>query len=199
MPRRLRVWMVSTLFGGKEKWRPEPSSKNVGGRAGLLSVEIRILDERVREWGLPSYHSEMAAGIDLFACVEQEIDVEPQAPALLVSSGISLHIGHPGFMGLVVPRSGLGHRSGLVLGNLVGVHDADYSGPLLISVWNRSPAGSAPVRIMPGDRIAQLLFVPIARPALRLVDAFSNDSVRGDGGFGSTGIVPYAGQGSTND
>jgi dUTP pyrophosphatase len=166
---------------------------------GLLSVEIRILDDRVREWGLPNYHSEMAAGIDLFACVEQEIDIEPQVPALFVSSGISVHIAYPGFMGLIVPRSGLGHRSGLVLGNLVGVVDADYSGPLLMSVWNRSPSGSAPVRIRPGDRIAQLLFVPVARPALRFVATFSKDSARGDRGFGSTGIVPYAGQGLPND
>jgi dUTP pyrophosphatase len=156
-------------------------------RARLLSVEIRILDERVREWGLPNYYSEMAAGIDLFACVDQEIDVQPQVPALLVPSGISVHISHPEFMGLVVPRSGLGHRSGIVLGNLVGVIDADYKGPLLISVWNRSPSGSAPVTIRPGDRIAQLLFVPVARPTLSFVDTFSKDSARGDRGFGSTG------------
>lgn len=153
----------------------------------LPNVEVRILDERVREWGLPRYHSEMAAGIDLFACLEQSLDLEPQVPALLVSSGIAVHIGDPGFVGLVVPRSGLGHRSGLVLGNLIGVIDADYNGPLLISVWNRSVLGSPPVRITPGDRIAQLLFVPVARPILRFVEAFSKDSERGDGGFGSTG------------
>ncbi|MGD0473790.1 MAG: hypothetical protein ABSB70_11340 [Candidatus Velthaea sp.] len=92
---------------------------------GLLSVEVRILDERVREWGLPKYHSEMAAGIDLFACLEHHVNIEPQAPALLVPPGIAVHIGDAGYAGLVVPRSGLGHRSGLVLGNLVGVIDAD--------------------------------------------------------------------------
>jgi dUTP pyrophosphatase len=154
---------------------------------GLLHVEVRILDERVREWGLPKYHSALAAGIDLFACLDGDMDVEPQAQALLVPSGLSVHIGDPGFVGLVVPRSGLGHRSGLVLGNLVGVIDADYNGPLLISVWNRSVAGSMPVRIKPGDRIAQLIFVPIARPILNFVDSFSKDSERGSGGFGSTG------------
>jgi dUTP pyrophosphatase len=153
----------------------------------LPNVEVRILDERVREWGLPRYHSEMAAGVDLFACVEECTDLEAQAPALLVPSGISVHIGDPGFVGLVLPRSGLGHRSGLVLGNLVGVIDADYNGPLLVSVWNRSALGSLPVRIEPGDRIAQLLFVPVARPMLAFVETFSKDSERGDGGFGSTG------------
>jgi dUTP pyrophosphatase len=154
---------------------------------GLLSVEVRILDERVREWGLPTYHSEMAAGIDLFACLDHHVDIEPQAPALLVPSGISVHIGDAAFVGLVVPRSGLGHRSGIVLGNLVGVIDADYKGPLLVSAWNRSAPGSLPVRIQPGDRIAQLIFVPVARPSFSVVEVFSKDSDRGEGGFGSTG------------
>lgn len=153
----------------------------------LSSVEVRILDDRVREWGLPRYQSDMAAGVDLFACIDGEIAVEPQAPALLVSSGLAVHIGNPGFVGIVVPRSGLGHRSGLVLGNLVGVVDADYTGPILLSVWNRSAAASAPIRIKPGDRIAQLIFVPIARPTMSFVDVFSSDSERGAGGFGSTG------------
>lgn len=154
---------------------------------GLLSVEVRILDERIREWGLPTYHSEMAAGIDLFACLDHHVDIEPQAPALLVPSGISVHIGDAAFVGLVVPRSGLGHRSGIVLGNLVGVIDADYTGPLLISVWNRNPPGTPPVPIRPGDRIAQLVFLPIVRPVFELVADFSRDSERGGGGFGSTG------------
>ena len=155
--------------------------------SGLLSVEVRILDERVREWGLPAYHSDMAAGIDLYACLEHHIDLEPQAPAHLIASGISVHIGDAGFVGLVVPRSGLGHRSGGVLGNLVGVIDADYKGPLLISTWNRSAPGSPPVRIEPGDRIAQLIVVPVARPSFSVVEVFSKDSSRGEGGFGSTG------------
>jgi dUTP pyrophosphatase len=170
-----------------------------GDAHGLLSIEIKILDERVRAWGLPAYHSEMAAGIDLFACVENAIDIEPQVPSRLVSSGISVHIGDPGFMGLVVPRSGLGHRSGLVLGNLVGVIDADYTGPLMISVWNRSPAGSPPVPIAPGDRIAQLLFVPIVRPQLTFVEDFSRATRRGSGGFGSTGHAIVGGKPTSDE
>jgi dUTP pyrophosphatase len=151
------------------------------------TVEVRILDERIREWGLPKYHSEMAAGIDLLACVEKPVPLEPGAAALLVPSGISVHIGDPDVAGLIVPRSGLGHRSGVVLGNLVGVLDADYTGPLLISVWNRNPPGSDPIVINPGDRIAQLLFVPVLRPIFELVTTFSKDTERGGGGFGSTG------------
>jgi dUTP pyrophosphatase len=151
------------------------------------TVELIVLDERVREWGLPKYHSEMAAGVDLFACTEGPIALEPQSAAVLIPSGISVHIGDAGIAGVIVPRSGLGHRSGVVLGNLVGVLDADYTGPLLISTWNRSPAGSAPIVIRPGDRIAQLLFIPVLRPVFKLVTAFTNDTERGVGGFGSTG------------
>jgi dUTP pyrophosphatase len=151
------------------------------------TVELKILDERVCEWGLPKYHSEMAAGIDLFACTDGPIALEPQSAAVLIPAGISVHIGDPNIAGIIVPRSGLGHRSGIVLGNLVGVLDADYTGPLLISTWNRSPAGSAPIAINPGDRIAQLLFVPVLRPAFSLVTTFTKDTERGVGGFGSTG------------
>jgi dUTP pyrophosphatase len=151
------------------------------------TVELMILDERVREWGLPKYHSAMAAGVDLFACTETPIVLEPQAAAVLIPSGISVHIGDAGIAGIIVPRSGLSHRSGVVLGNLVGVLDADYTGPLMISTWNRSPAGSAPVVINPGDRIAQLLFVPVLRPIFELVTTFTKDTERGGGGFGSTG------------
>jgi len=151
------------------------------------SVELRILDERIRAWGLPQYHSEMAAGVDLFACIDAPVALEPQAAALLIPAGIAVHIGDASIAGIIVPRSGLGHRSGVVLGNLVGVLDADYTGPLLISTWNRSPLGSAPIVINPGDRIAQLLFVPVLHPAFSLVETFTNDTQRGGGGFGSTG------------
>jgi dUTP pyrophosphatase len=150
-------------------------------------VEVKILDERVREWGLPRYQSEMAAAVDLFACLDARLVLAPHAPAHLVSSGIAVSIGDPHIAGLIVPRSGLGHGKGLVLGNLVGVLDADYSGPLMISVWNRSAPGSEPIAIDPGDRIAQLLFVPVIRPLFRVVSEFSNVTVRGAGGFGSTG------------
>lgn len=154
---------------------------------GLASVELRILDERIIGWGIPRYHSDMAAGIDLLACIDEPLSLEPQAPAVLVSSGVAIYIGDPHVAGVIVPRSGLGHRQGLVMGNTVGIVDADYTGPVMISLWNRSAAGSVPVTIAPGDRIAQLLFVPIVRPHVRIVSEFSKQTARSSGGFGSTG------------
>jgi dUTP pyrophosphatase len=152
-----------------------------------VRVELKVLDERLRGWGLPSYQSEMAAAIDLFACVDAPLVVAPQSAAQFVPAGIAIHIGEPNVAAIIVPRSGLGHKKGLVLGNLVGVIDADYTGPVMISVWNRSEIGSAPIVIEPGDRIAQLMFVPVLRPVFDVVDEFSLASVRGGGGFGSTG------------
>jgi len=150
-------------------------------------IEMRILDARIHTWGLPRYQSEMAAAVDLFACVEEPLVLEPQSPAQLVSSGVALHIGDPRIAAIVVPRSGLGHRTGLVMGNLVGVVDADYTGPVMISVWNRNAAGSEPIVICPGDRIAQMIFVPVLRPRFVVVEEFTRTSARGEGGFGSTG------------
>jgi dUTP pyrophosphatase len=150
-------------------------------------IEVKVLDPRLQTWGLPRYQTAMAAGIDLHACLEQDLDVAPGSPAALVPSGLAIHIADPGIAAVVLPRSGLGHKSGLVLGNLVGLIDADYTGPLMISVWNRAAPGTSPLRIRPGDRIAQLVFVPILRPQFRVVDAFSAESDRGAGGFGSTG------------
>ena len=146
-----------------------------------------MLDERVRAWGLPRYQSEMAAAVDLFACLDQALVIAPQSPAQFVPAGIAIHIGDPNVAAIIVPRSGLGHKKGLVLGNLVGVLDADYMGPVMISVWNRSETGSAAIVIEPGDRIAQLMFVPVVRPAFDVVDEFTAPSARGAGGFGSTG------------
>ena len=156
-------------------------------RNGAGPIEVRVLDERLRTWGLPRYQSAMAAAIDLYACVEGPVSLEPQGPAQLIPSGIALHIADPDVAAIVVPRSGLGHRKGLVLGNLVGVIDADYLGPVMISVWNRCAAGSEPIVIEPGERIAQMLFVPIVRPRFAVVEEFSQSSERGAGGFGSTG------------
>jgi dUTP pyrophosphatase len=152
-----------------------------------LAIEVKILDPRIHEWGLPRHHSEMAAAIDLFACVDAALSIAPDTPAHLIPAGIAIHIGDPGYAALIVPRSGLGHRAGLVMGNLVGVLDADYMGPVMISVWNRNPPGSQPVVVQPGDRIAQMLFVPVARPRFTVVDSFSSQSARGAAGFGSTG------------
>jgi dUTP pyrophosphatase len=161
-------------------------------------IEVRILDDRLTQWGLPRYHSEDAAAIDLLACVDEPLVLAPQSPAQLVSSGIAIHIGDPGLTAIVVPRSGLGHRSGLVIGNLIGIIDADYLGPVMISAWNRSAPGTEPVVINPGDRIAQMLFVPVVRPRFAVVEAFSRVTTRGAGGFGSTGN-DRAGAKSTND
>jgi len=155
-----------------------------------LTVELKILDPRLPGWGFPHYGSSLAAGLDLHACLDAPIELLPQAPAVLVPAGIAFRIGDAEWCGLVLPRSGLGHREGLVLGNGVGVIDADYEGPLLISVWNRNPPASNPaLRIAPGDRIAQLVFTRIARAEFSLVEAFSQSGDRQAGGFGSTGVA----------
>jgi dUTP pyrophosphatase len=154
-----------------------------------LKVELKILDPRLEDWGFPRYGSPLAAGLDLHACVDAPLGIEPQAPAVLVPSGIAFRIGDPDWCGLVLPRSGLGHRQGLVLGNAVGLIDADYEGQLMISVWNRNPpGGAAPITIEPGDRIAQLVFTRVARPEFAVVEAFSTTGERQSGGFGSTGV-----------
>ena len=150
-------------------------------------IELRILDVRLSAWGLPDYQSPLAAGIDLLACLEAPIAIEPQAPAQLVPTGLAMHMDNSAFCALILPRSGLGHKKGLVLGNGTGVIDADYMAEVFVSVWNRNPAGEA-IIIHPGDRIAQMLFVPVLRPQFRLVETFSQSSERGLGGFGSTGV-----------
>ncbi len=152
-----------------------------------MKIAVKILDDRLQAWGLPTYQSDMAAGIDLHACIDAPLSLAAQSPAQLISAGIALHIGDVSVAALIVPRSGLGHRHGLVVGNLVGVIDADYTGPIMVSAWNRSAAGSAPVVINPGDRIAQMLFVPVLRPVFEVVDDFATVTARGAGGFGSTG------------
>ena len=129
----------------------------------------------------------MAAAIDLHACLDAPLHLAAQSPAELIPAGIALHMGESGMAALIVPRSGLGHRHGLVVGNLVGVIDADYTGPILVSAWNRSAPGTPPIVIQPGDRIAQMIFVPILRPAFTVVDSFTRSTARGAGGFGSTG------------
>ena len=129
----------------------------------------------------------MAAGIDLHACLDAKLHLAPQSPAVLVPAGIALHMADPGMAALIVPRSGLGHKRGLVVGNLVGVIDADYIGPIMVSLWNRASPGTEAIVIEPGDRVAQMLFVPVLRPNFSVVEAFSRSTARGAGGFGSTG------------
>ena len=154
-----------------------------------MKIELKILDPRLAGWGFPNWGSELAAGLDLHACLDEPLIVKPQAPAALVSAGIAFRIGDPGWCGLVLPRSGLGHRRGLVLGNAIGVIDADYEGPCLISAWNRNPEHSGhTIEIQPGDRIAQLVFTRIERPQFAIVSSFSRKGGRQQSGFGSTGV-----------
>jgi len=151
------------------------------------TIELLILDARLREWGLPDYQSPMAAAIDLHACVDTTLEIPAGSPALLIPTGFALHIADASIAALIAPRSGMGHKRGLVLGNGIGVLDADYTGQVMVSAWNRNAAGTPPIRIEPGERIAQLMFVPILRPTFSVVPAFTQDSERGAGGFGSTG------------
>jgi dUTP pyrophosphatase len=150
-------------------------------------VEVKVLDLRLREWGLPHYHSEMAAAIDLHACIDEPVILAPGTPAQLISAGIAIHMNNPHMVAVIVPRSGLGHKKGLVLGNLQGVIDADYLGTIMISAWNRNAPGTDPIVINSGERIAQMMFLPILRPVFKTVDDFSGTSERGADGFGSTG------------
>ena len=147
------------------------------------SLQIKLLDPRFGDsWPLPAYATEASAGMDLRAALEVPLALEP-GDAALVPSGVAIHIGDPNLCAVILPRSGLGHRHGIVLGNGTGLIDADYQGPLLISVWNR---GREAFTIQPGDRIAQLVLLPIARVTLEVVDTFAA-SARGAGGFGHTG------------
>jgi dUTP pyrophosphatase len=150
----------------------------------MIDVELKILDPRLgTDIPLPAYATEGSAAMDLRAAPEGPLTLAPGESAL-VPTGLAIHIGDSGWCAQILPRSGLGHKHGLVLGNLVGLIDADYQGPLMISCWNR---GTQSFTMNPGDRIAQLIFVPVARARLCTVDAF-DPSARGQGGFGSTGV-----------
>ena len=146
-----------------------------------LNIDVRILDERLRQH-MPAYATPGSAGLDLRACLDAPLTLAPGAWEL-VRAGMAIHIGDPGYAALILPRSGLGHKSGIVLGNLVGLIDSDYQGELMMSVWNRSPA---PFTIEPLERVAQLIIVPVMQAGFRVVDAFA-PSARGEGGYGSTG------------
>jgi deoxyuridine 5'-triphosphate nucleotidohydrolase len=146
-------------------------------------IDLKVLDPRVEsEFGLPSYATSGSAGLDLRACLDQALVLEPGSTELL-PTGIAIHIGNPGLAAVILPRSGLGHKHGIVLGNLVGLIDSDYQGQLYVSCWNR---GKQTFTIEPGDRIAQLVIVPVVQAEFRVVDSFS-ESDRAEGGFGSTG------------
>ena len=130
------------------------------------TIEIKLLDPRLEDWGLPSYQTAHAAAIDLHACLDEALTLSPGAPPVLISAGFAVHIAAPHIAALVLPRSGMGHKRGLVLGNLVGLIDPDYTGPIMVSAWNR---GGEPVSLTPGERCAQMMFVPVWRPVLRAV------------------------------
>ncbi|MAL04122.1 MAG: dUTP diphosphatase [Arenimonas sp.] len=148
-----------------------------------VEIEFKCLDGRLgTEFPLPDYATAHSAGMDLRAMIDAPLELAP-GEAELVPTGLAIHIGDPGLCATILPRSGLGHKHGLVLGNLVGLIDADYQGPLMVSLWNR---GKKPLTISPGDRVAQLVFLPVARAVLRQVDEFER-SARGEGGFGHTG------------
>lgn len=146
-------------------------------------VQVRILDPRLdADYPMPAYATLGSAGLDLRACVDEPLTLAP-GDTELVPSGIAVHMGDTGMAGMILPRSGLGHKHGLVLGNLVGLIDSDYQGQIFISCWNR---GRGDFTIEPGERIAQLVFVPVLHPTLEVVDTFT-ESERGSGGFGHSG------------
>ena len=149
----------------------------------MTNIQLRILDERIGdEFPGPAYATEGSAGIDLRACLPGPLELVPGATEL-VPSGLAVHIADPDLAAVVLPRSGLGHKHGIVLGNLVGLIDSDYQGEILISCWNR---GFQSFTIEPGERIAQMVFVPVVQPTLEVVDSFT-PSARADGGFGHSG------------
>ena len=147
----------------------------------MTTIDLKVLDPRMAD-ALPAYATAGSAGLDLRACTDGPLVIEP-GQATLIPTGIALHIGDPGLAAMILPRSGLGHKHGIVLGNLVGLIDSDYQGPLMVSCWNR---GQAAFTVQPMDRIAQLVIVPVVQARFRQVQEF-NASDRGEGGFGSTG------------
>ena len=146
-----------------------------------MQVDLKILDERVRAF-LPAYATAGSAGLDLRACLDAPLTLQP-GDAQLIPTGLAMHLAHPGYAEMILPRSGLGAKNGIVLGNLVGLIDSDYQGPLMVSCWNR---GRDAFTINPLDRIAQMIIVPVVQAQFRVVEGFDASS-RGEGGFGSTG------------
>lgn len=146
-------------------------------------IDLKVLDSRIgNQFPLPAYATEGSAGLDLRACLDEALTVEP-GQTHLVPTGLAIHINDPGLAATILPRSGLGHKHGIVLGNLVGLIDSDYQGQLMVSVWNR---GQDTFTIEPGDRIAQLVFVPVVQAEFNIVEDF-DATQRGEGGFGHSG------------
>lgn len=161
----------------------ENSATVLDNAVQTASIQVKVLDARIgKAFPLPRYETTDAAGLDLRACLDTSLTIEP-GQTHLIPTGISIYIGNPHIAAVILPRSGLGHKHGLVLGNLVGLIDADYQGPLMVSCWNR---GQTAYTIEPGDRIAQLVFLPIVRAQFEVVSEFAA-SERGAGGFGHSG------------
>jgi dUTP pyrophosphatase len=148
----------------------------------MTTIAVRVLDERIATQ-MPAYATPGSAGLDLRACIDAPLVLAP-GQASLIATGLSIHIGDPGLAAMILPRSGLGHKHGIVLGNLVGLIDSDYQGPLMVSCWNR---GDTAYTVQPLERIAQLVIVPVVQASFQRVDSFEA-SQRGSGGFGSTGV-----------
>jgi len=147
----------------------------------MKNIDLKILDPRMKDL-LPAYGTPGSAGLDLRACLDAPLTIEP-GQTVLVPTGLAIHIGDPGYAAMILPRSGLGHKSGIVLGNLVGLIDSDYQGQLMVSTWNRSATTFV---LQPMDRLAQLIIVPVLQVGFNVVEEFAS-SDRGAGGFGSTG------------
>ena len=161
---------------------PPPAADPGPDLARQLVVDLRVLDPRMAGH-LPAYATPGSAGLDLRACLDAPLVIAP-GQTELIPTGLAVHIAHPGYAAMLLPRSGLGHKHGIVLGNLVGLIDSDYQGPLMVSCWNR---GIVAFTVQPLERIAQMVVVPVVQAAFRRVDAFEDASARGAGGFGSTG------------
>ncbi|HEX5785910.1 MAG TPA: dUTP diphosphatase [Burkholderiaceae bacterium] len=149
-----------------------------------MQIELKLLDERLRD-NLPTYATPGSAGLDLRACLTEPLTLLPNAWQL-VPTGMSIHLKDPGYAAMILPRSGLGHKHGIVLGNLVGLIDSDYQGQLMVSAWNRS---DVPYTLQPMERLAQLVVVPVVQASFKLVESFEGASQRGEGGYGSTGVA----------
>jgi dUTP pyrophosphatase len=149
-----------------------------------MHIDVKVLDERLRGQ-LPTYATAGSAGLDLRACLHEPLTLGPNEWQL-IPTGMAIHLADPGFAALILPRSGLGHKHGIVLGNLVGLIDSDYQGQLMVSAWNRSPQAYT---IQPLERIAQLVVVPVVQARFNLVDDFESSTERGAGGYGSTGVA----------
>ncbi len=149
----------------------------------MTTIAVKVLDPRMAEH-LPQYATPGSAGLDLRACLDAPIELAPGQSAL-IPTGLAVHIGDPGLCAMLLPRSGLGHKHGIVLGNGTGLIDSDYQGPLMVSAWNR---GDTPYTVQPLERIAQLVIVPVVQASFQVVDSF-DASTRGSGGFGSTGVA----------